>query len=86
MTFKVKYSNRAIKFLRKIGANDAKRVFEKIERLTREPLPRETKKIVGSDSLFRVRVGDYRILYEVDSNYRIIGIVNIDNRDKAYKK
>jgi len=86
VNFEIRYSNRAVKFLRKLGEIDAKRIFEKIEGLTREPLPRETKKIVGADSLFRVRVGDFRILYELDFDNHFIGIANIDRRDKAYQK
>ncbi len=85
MKFEVKYSNRAIKFLRKVNADDAKRIIGKIERLTGDPLPRKTRKIVGSESLFRVRVGDFRILFEVDFDETTIGIVNIDRRDKAYR-
>jgi mRNA interferase RelE/StbE len=45
----------------------------------------DSKTIESSkEKLFRVRVGDYRILYEVDYNGKIIGIVKIDKRENAY--
>jgi mRNA interferase RelE/StbE len=84
--FTVQYSSRAVKFLRKAGAKKAERIIKKIEEIARKPLLRKTKKVAGSDSVFRVRVGDYRILYEVDFKTTTIGIVKIDRRDKVYRK
>ena len=43
-----------------------------------------SKTVEGSKSLFRIRVGDYRILYEVDYSNNLIGIVKIDKRLRVY--
>lgn len=86
MKFSVQYSSRAVRFLRKVGGKNAERIIKKVEELSRKPLIRKTKKVAGSDSVFRVRVGDYRILYEVDFKNATIGIVKIDRRDKVYRK
>ena len=43
-----------------------------------------SKTVEGSKSLFRIRVGDYRILYEVDYRNNLIGIVKIDKRPRVY--
>jgi mRNA interferase RelE/StbE len=66
MTFDVSYSNKSKKFLRKADKVIVKRVIEKIEKLRENPVIHDTKTVEGSKGLFRVRVGDYRILYEVD--------------------
>ena len=84
MTFDVSYSNRSKKFLRKADKVIVKRVIEKIEKLRKAPIIHDTKTVEGSKGLFRVRVGDYRILYEVDYRNNLIGIIKIDKRPRVY--
>jgi len=48
------------------------------------PIIHDTKIVEGANKVFRVRVGDYRILYEVDYTNSLIGIVKIDKRPKVY--
>jgi len=55
--FSIQYSSGAVKYLRKVGAKKAERIIKKIEEIARKPLLRKTKKVAGSDSVFRVRVG-----------------------------
>ncbi len=86
MKLTIQYSNTAARFLHKTNTEQAQRIINKIEELARKPLIRGTKKIAGADSIFRVRVGDYRILYEVDFEAGAIDIVKIDRRDKVYRK
>jgi mRNA interferase RelE/StbE len=63
----------------------AVRLLKKIETLINDPFPTDVKTIEGyKERLYRVRVGDYRILYEVDGKDNCIGIVKIDNRSKVY--
>ena len=83
--FAANYSNQAKKFLKKADKILAKRLIEKIEELRNIPIIHDTKAIEGyKEKLFRVRVGDYRILYEVDYSSNKIGIVKIDKRSKVY--
>jgi len=84
MIFDIHYSNQSRKFLKKTERILLKRLIEKIEKLKEEPIIADSKKIEGAKGLFRVRVGDYRILYEVDYENREIGIVGIDKREDAY--
>jgi len=84
MTFDVSYSNRSKKFLRKADKVIVKRVIEKIEKLRENPVIHDPKIVEGSKGLFRVRVGDYRILYEMDYKNNLIGIVKIDKKPRVY--
>lgn len=84
MTFDVSYSNRSKKFLRKTDKVIVKRVIEKIEKLRENPVIHDTKTVEGSKGLFRVRVGDYRILYEVDYKNNLLGIIKIDKKPRVY--
>ncbi len=79
--FDVKYSNQATKFLKKAGKTLIKRLMNKIEELRVEPILRETIIVEGyKEKTYRVRVGDYRILYEIDRVMNLVGIVKIDKR------
>ncbi len=78
--FEIAYSNQAYKFLKKSDKILLKRLINKIEELKTQPVIHDTKVIEGyEERLFRVRVGDYRILYEI--NYKEN---KIDNRSKVY--
>ena len=79
----VRYSNQALKFLKKVDNELAKRLINRIEKLQVEPFPQNMKRVEGQ-KLFRIRVGDYRILYEVDNSNNLLGIVKIDKRERAY--
>ncbi|MEA2051280.1 MAG: type II toxin-antitoxin system RelE/ParE family toxin [Euryarchaeota archaeon] len=82
--FNISYSNRSKKFLKKADKILVKRMIEKIENLRETPITYDTKTVEGSKGLFRVRVGDYRILYEVDYRNNLIGIIKIDKRPRVY--
>jgi mRNA interferase RelE/StbE len=60
-------------------------MINKIEELIHEPVIHGSKPVRGyREKLFRVRVGNYRILYEVDYQSKKIGIVKIDDRGSVY--
>lgn len=83
--FEVYYSNQAQKFLKKADKLLISRIFEKVEILKETPIIHDSKIVEGyKEKLFRVRVGNYRILYEVDHVNNTIGIVKIDKRSRVY--
>ncbi len=85
MMFDIKYSRQAVKFLKKIDKSLVLRILEKIDNLKKIPIEHDSKTVKGYDEkLFRVRVGDYRVLYEVDYDNNIVSIVKIDKREKVY--
>ena len=65
--------------LDKLPDRDLPRVIRRIENLAGEPRPRGCKKI-GDPASYRVRQGDYRIVYEVDDQKRIVTIFKIGHR------
>lgn len=60
-----------------------KRVDVKIQSLAEDPHPRGTKKL--EDNLFRVRIGDYRIIYQVVSDTITIAIIRVRHRREVYR-
>ena len=83
--FDIGYSKQAIKFLKSADKNLSTRILKKIEQLKENPVQHDSKIVEGyAESIYRVRVGDYRILYEVDYKGKLIGIVKIEKRSKIY--
>jgi len=86
VSFEIQLSTRAYKFFKKIPRDVYIRLINKIEELAENPFPTGVKRIFGrEEKLFRIRVGDYRILYEIFPDKKVILIVNIDKRSKVYK-
>ncbi len=77
--FTVMYSKKALKFLQKQDKPTQKRIVSSIAKL---PLEGDIKKLRGLSG-FRLRVGDYRVLFDV--NGTIIDIIDIGNRGQIYK-
>lgn len=84
--FRILYASQASNFLKKADKSLAERIIKKLEALATAPINHDTKALEGyTEKLFRVRVGDYRIIYEVDYTSNSIGIIKIDKRSRIYK-
>ena len=84
-SYQIKWSNSAKKELRKIDKKFIPKLIKVVEQLAINPYPQEIKKIVNSDNNYRVRVGEYRIIYQVMSDVLVIYIVKVGNRQSIYK-
>jgi mRNA interferase RelE/StbE len=83
--YKIQFSRKAEKQLDKITDKAAKSILEAIFNLGEEPRPNGCKKLKGKDG-FRIRVGVYRIIYEIIDDFLIIDIIEIGHRKDIYKK
>jgi len=83
--FNVKFSSKSRKFLKKTDYTIWSRLIEKIKGLQEDPFPSDSRRIIGrKEKVFRIRVGEHRILYVVFFDKNLIFISNIDKRSKAY--
>lgn len=82
LTYKIIFEKEAQKFLDKQDKNKRLRLYKAIYKL---PEGTDIKKIKGYN-LYRLRVGDCRVLYTVDEAIRLIDIEDIDNRGDIYKR
>ncbi len=73
------------KDLRHLSKVVVARVMAQIESLKSEPFPRQAIKVSGAERLYRIRVGDYRIVYEVDTQAKQITVHYIRHRREAYR-
>jgi mRNA interferase RelE/StbE len=85
MSFEIEYDSQPQKFLRKQESNIAKRIVDKIEEvLPDNPVPQNAKSLVDQHSCFRIRIGDWRVLYRINYQENRIIIFKIDKRPRAY--
>lgn len=82
--YEIELSRSALKTLKKMPQNISARIFHKIELLATDPRPAGTKKLVGSDS-YRIRVGDYRVVYNIHDGRLTILIVEVGHRKDIYR-
>jgi mRNA interferase RelE/StbE len=81
--YKIEIKKSAVKELNDLPANDLKRIIQKIQNLTYEPRPPGCKKLTGEEK-YRIRSGNYRILYIIEDDILIIYIVKIGHRRDVY--
>ena len=85
-SYQVRIRRRAEKDLRKLPPTPARRVWTKIRSLQREPSPSASEKLAGSTHAYRLRIGAYRILYEVDHEGKSVDVLRVAHRREAYRK
>lgn len=83
--FTVTFARSARKELESLDATLIRRILSKIEALAREPRPRGCRKLQGEKYLWRIRVGDYRVVYAVYDDERRVDIIAVRHRSKAYQ-
>ncbi|MCI0144139.1 type II toxin-antitoxin system RelE/ParE family toxin [Arthrobacter bambusae] len=86
MSYEVRVDQAALRQLRKLDPQARQRVGAAIELLSENPRPPGAKKLVGGDREWRVRTGDYRIIYEIHDNVLTVLVVSVGNRRDIYKK
>ncbi len=84
MKYLVELKPKAIKDLKNIPKTDGKRIFEKLK-LLEDNLQGDVKKLTNHTPEYRMRVGDWRILFEIEEEEKII-IYRIRHRREAYNR
>lgn len=85
-SFPSEFSSKAGKYIKKLDAITKKRIEEKIDKLEEDPFPQEVERVEDfkGKKVFRVRVGDQRILYVVRYNPNKLIVVDVDKRSRVY--
>jgi mRNA interferase RelE/StbE len=81
MPFKIIWDEKAYDSLNKLEANIGRRIFKKVGELSENPFSKDIKKLKGSNN-FRLRVGDYRIIFSIEKE--MIQILNVGHRKNIY--
>ena len=84
MNLLIKYDKQPVEFLKKSEKQISSRIIEKISSLKNNPVPSNVKSIVGEHGVFRIRIGDYRALYRINYQDKILVVFKIDKRANIY--
>ena len=85
MSYIIEFTTSAIRELKTLERAIQRRIATHIDSLAGKPFPAGSKKLQGEPNLYRIRVGDYRILYRVDGKRVTILIVKIGHRRDVYR-
>jgi mRNA interferase RelE/StbE len=85
-TYRVEVARRAIKALAALPRQEQQRVRAAIDLLADNPRPPGCTKLTGEDDVYRVRVGVYRIVYEVLDDRLLVYVVRVGHRRDVYKR
>lgn len=86
VSYSVKIKNSAQKEIRKLPSKELRdKIIEIIDDLYISPVPDEAKKIKGSNNIYRIRQGTYRIVYQIYKNELLVIVIRVRHRKDAYR-
>ena len=84
MKYSVEFSRRAARQIDGLEANFRVRVIKRIEALSDNPRPPGVQKLAGSEDDYRIRIGDYRVVYEIRDALLVVLVMKVAHRRKVY--
>lgn len=84
-SYRIEWKSSARKELRKLPPQTIRKIVEAIESLAENPHPPNCRKLVGSEHTWRIRIGNYRVIYNIYASILIIEIVRVAHRKDAYR-
>ena len=85
MAYRVEIKPQAEKSLGRLPNPQRRRVALAIDDLARNPRPAGCAKIIGAQDAYRIRVGDYRVVYEIEDRVLVVYVVRVGHRKDVYR-
>lgn len=85
-SYEIQWKHSAEKDLRGIDRQFISRILEAVSSLSDDLFPSQHRKLQGSESSYRIRIGDYRVIYQTDIENKIIVIYHVRHRKDIYRK
>ncbi len=86
MSYQIQIKRSAQKELEALPKREQRRIIRAMEVLAEEPRPPGVRKIVGGKDLYRLRVGDYRVVYQIKEQILTIWVMRIGHRRDIYRR
>ena len=84
-TYQVELRGSADRELSRVGREVVGRLIQAIDSLGEQPRPVGVRKLAGADHTYRIRVGDYRIVYTIDDARKLVIVERVRHRSDAYR-
>ncbi|HEY7034045.1 MAG TPA: type II toxin-antitoxin system RelE/ParE family toxin [Thermomicrobiales bacterium] len=85
MRYRVDLAKRAQRQFRNLSPDVQKRVLPRIRALADDPRPPGAIRLAGEEGLFRIRVGDYRVIYAIEDDVLLVLVVAVGHRKEIYR-
>lgn len=85
MAYAIELKPSAAKELRRLPKEVQRRIAKAIDRLGGDPRPHGCTKLVGLDELYRIRLGDYRVIYQIRDKQLLVLVLSVAHRREAYR-
>jgi mRNA interferase RelE/StbE len=85
MAFRIEWKKSTRKDLRKLPSATVDKIIEAVEDLAENPFLHGVEKLSGSEHAYRIRLGDYRIVYEVVAESKLVEIQRVRHRKDVYR-
>jgi mRNA interferase RelE/StbE len=83
--YRIELSKPAVRQFEKLSKAVKTRLKMRIDALAHDPRPQGIKKLVEEDELYRLRVGDYRIIYQIQDKVLLVLVMRMGNRNEVYR-
>jgi mRNA interferase RelE/StbE len=83
--YDVSWQPKALKALRRIDNSDRARLIRASQALSHNPFPSTSRRVIGPDDVFRIRVGAFRLLYTVEKAQLLILVLTVGHRRDVYR-
>jgi len=84
-TYEIKFATSAAKEFRSLSTELRYRIGAAIDGLSQNPHPPGVRKLVGHERLYRIRVGQYRVVYEINDKEQLVRITRVRHRREVYR-
>lgn len=86
MTYHIEFTSAAARHIKKLHRPVRDKILDAIVQLANEPRPHGSRKLVGEEIAWRIRVGDYRVIYEILDETLTITVVRAAHRREVYER
>lgn len=86
MTYRVEFTTAAARQIRKLPRPARARVLDIVTALAEEPRPSGAKKLVGESTAWRIRIGSYRVIYDIFDEELVVTVVRAAHRREVYDR
>jgi mRNA interferase RelE/StbE len=83
--YRVFFKSSADRQLRKLSVAQQRRIVGEVEMLAGDPRPRSVVKLAGCENLWRIRIGNYRVVYEIHDDRLVVLVLRVAHRKDVYR-
>ncbi|PKQ16566.1 MAG: type II toxin-antitoxin system mRNA interferase toxin, RelE/StbE family [Actinobacteria bacterium HGW-Actinobacteria-7] len=84
--YSIEFAHSAYRSFAKLDPLTRQRIAARIDELTVDPRPLNSKRLVNSEELYRIRIGSYRVIYAVEDAVLVVLVVKIGHRRDVYRQ